>query len=72
MELGESRASAGLARGVMKAADLCMYDTISCFVLFIPLALRSMILASGYRVGKETSTAMLLYVFTDMAYSEST
>ena len=35
MELGESRASAGLAHGVMKAADLCIYDTISCFVLYL-------------------------------------
>ena len=34
MELGESRASAGLAHGV-KAADLCIYDTISCFVLYL-------------------------------------
>ena len=33
MALGESRASAGLAHGVMKAAaDLCIYDTIFVFL----------------------------------------
>ena len=31
-----------------------------------------MILASGYRVGKEISTEVLLYIFTYVAYSEST
>lgn len=30
--VGRIRASADLAHGV-KAADLCIYDTISCFVL---------------------------------------
>ena len=53
MELGESRASAGLAHGA-KAADLCICDTIS-LTCIIPLGQRSMILALGYRVGKEMS-----------------
>ena len=34
MELGESKASGGLAHGA-EAADLCMYDTISLFVYYL-------------------------------------
>lgn len=64
MELGESRASAGLAHGVMKAAaDLCIYDTISCFVFYLWDRQKSMILASSYRVGKEVSTYLNASVY---------